>query len=969
MVMQMLFKENKISDLTGNIKELLHESRFFSKCYLYKNSLSNQHTQNKNQVINAQKITHIKSLDKLFKKIREFTHIHEPNKVIKDIEVKPYKKYDDNAPKISIFIFNNNTSHLKQLFNSIIKHTDYPNYELILINNGIESTLMESLKSISRNIPLKIYNQKNQNFSNIYSQIMKYVFGDYVLFLNSSVNVVDGWLNHLLDTAISHDDVGAVGSRIVYSKEVSNNQLYIKNDGTSFKEINTQIVPYDINYKKPYVPSKTSTKPVPALSHMLLVEKSKFNEVGGFSLEYDNGFEIEDLCLKLYEKGYVNYCNTDSILFYSVDESEKSPIQDLLDKREEKNRTFFVKKWNTFLKKELFIDKINKNNIFTNKPLKIAFVVSEKGKHANIADYFIGMGLARSLNNMGYETEFLSEKIDDIYNINEDIDVLISFLNRYDIDKIKTKNSLLIKIAWVINWFEWWVNKSYFESYDIVLVSNTEGIKYIEKNTGYKPILFPKATDTSMYNSKVESVKKYECDYCFAGNYWDDRERDLVNSLVPEDIPYDFNLYGNWWDKTKLKSFYKKRISYMNMPKVYASTKIVLDDATDFTDTSSSINTRVFDALAVGVLVISNGKEGIREFFGDKLPIYDSKESLEELLDFYISNPDRRKAKVEQLQSMVLKHHTYDIRANKLVEILLDYVKSTKILIKIPVTEEYDKRIWGDYHFAIHLQHEFNKKGYYCKLQKKINWDSVSDGLYDVVILLRGLYEYVPKIIHYNIMWNISHPDLVSVGEYDSYNQVYVASKYWTNALKNVLKTDVEELLQCTDTTLFHRQYTPEYDTQLLFVGNSRNVYRKVLHDLLPTEYDLNVYGDGWKGIVDDKYIIAEHIPNKQLYKAYSSTKVVLNDHWKDMREKGFISNRIFDAVACGTVVLSDNIYGIRDIFPENAVVLYDGEKDINNKIEEALKIGPINPSLVKEHTFKKRVDKIIDDYEKKCGK
>ena len=154
-----------------------------------------------------------------------------------------------------------------------------------------------------------------------------------------------------------------------------------------------------------------------------------------------------------------------------------------------------------------------------------------------------------------------------------------------------------------------------------------------------------------------------------------------------------------------------------------------------------------------------------------------------------------------------------------------------------------------------------------------------------------------------------------------------------------------------------------------MFVGNSRNVYRKVLHDLLPTEYDLNVYGDGWNGIVDDKYIIAEHIPNKQLYKAYSSTKVVLNDHWKDMREKGFISNRIFDAVACGTVVLSDNIYGIRDIFTENAVVLYDGEKDINNKIEEALKIGPINPSLVKEHTFKKRVDKIIDDYEKKCGK
>jgi spore maturation protein CgeB len=37
----------------------------------------------------------------------------------------------------------------------------------------------------------------------------------------------------------------------------------------------------------------------------------------------------------------------------------------------------------------------------------------------------------------------------------------------------------------------------------------------------------------------------------------------------------------------------------------------------------------------------------------------------------------------------------------------------------------------------------------------------------------------------------------------------------------------------------------------------------------------------------------------------------VLNDHWPDMRRLGFISNRVFDVLACEGFVLSDRVAGL----------------------------------------------------------
>ena len=107
------------------------------------------------------------------------------------------------------------------------------------------------------------------------------------------------------------------------------------------------------------------------------------------------------------------------------------------------------------------------------------------------------------------------------------------------------------------------------------------------------------------------------------------------------------------------------------MPKVYSSCKIVIDDANHVTKKWASVNSRVFDTLSSGRLVITNGTEGNNELFQGQIPEYHSEEDLNELINYYMKNPEKRNEKIKTLQQIVLNNHTYKHRADFLKEILL----------------------------------------------------------------------------------------------------------------------------------------------------------------------------------------------------------------------------------------------------------------------------------------------------------
>ncbi len=105
--------------------------------------------------------------------------------------------------------------------------------------------------------------------------------------------------------------------------------------------------------------------------------------------------------------------------------------------------------------------------------------------------------------------------------------------------------------------------------------------------------------------------------------------------------------------------------------------KIVVDDANHVTAPWGSVNSRVFDALASGAMIVSNGEIGIKELFGPalaqhglKLPLYTDGKDLVKILDYYLKNDDIRLRTTRVMKEVVYNSHTYRRRAIQLADLL-----------------------------------------------------------------------------------------------------------------------------------------------------------------------------------------------------------------------------------------------------------------------------------------------------------
>ena len=883
--------------------------------------------------------------------------------------------FDENSPLVSIIILNRNgINHLKRLFKCFKENIHYPSYELIVVDNDSCDESIQFLEGLKENLPLKIIkNNENKTFSQANNEAVEIASGEYILLLNNDVEPTYGWLNQMMQTALQSDDIGAVGARLVYpdcshSAHNKHNSFKLQHTGIGFKVENGFIKPYNLGSSDSFSSKDYMERERAAVTAAaLLVKKDKYIEVQGLDEGYNYGYEDVDLCLKLLKDGYRNVYCPKAVLFHYEFGTQETDEKSEVKERRLKNKELFIQKWNKWLKKEYFKDKLKNNKLFSEKSLKVALVVTEVGDNASAGDYFTALELGEGFKKLGWDISFLSRKgPGDWYDVDKDVDILISLLDAYDPRKIKGASEYLIKIAWARNWFSRWAENPALSTYDMVMASSETACNYIEENSGIKALLLPIATNTARFNPYIGFSEGYTCDYCFTGSYWND-PREIIEMLEPATLPYDFKLYGKNWDQLdKFKDYYNGFVNYFKLPEVYASTKIVIDDANRVTKEYGAVNSRVYDALASGALVLTNGVIGAQETFNGKLPSFSSKEELNELISYYLDNEDERLAKVKELQEMVFKDHTYQKRALRIKEILEDFLVKNKIAIKIPAPDWEGVQNWGDYHLALGLKKEFERKGCAVKLHVLKEWNK--DSHCDIVLVLRGLSRYVPQKQHLNIMWNISHPDKVSLDEYNQYDHVFIASEYWAHKINKLADVHVEPLLQCTDPELFYSDHSAEYNHDILFVGNSRKVFRKIIKDLLPTSYDLAVYGKNWEKFIDPKYIKGEHIPNSQLRKAYSSCKILLNDHWEDMREKGFVSNRLFDGFACGAFIISDKVKGAQDVFGE-ALVTYDTPEELKELIDNYLKNEKERnrkskngrSSVIKEYSYQNRAQHILE--------
>ncbi|GAA2141742.1 hypothetical protein GCM10009825_30590 [Arthrobacter humicola] len=238
--------------------------------------------------------------------------------------------------------------------------------------------------------------------------------------------------------------------------------------------------------------------------------------------------------------------------------------------------------------------------------------------------------------------------------------------------------------------------------------------------------------------------------------------------------------------------------------------------------------------------------------------------------------------------------------------------------IRYSSTGGQDGDRWGDTHYVGSLADSLRRLDRDVVGYRHGHNADRSQAFDDVNLVVRGLDKVNPIPGAVNVLWVISHPEDVTVDELRAFDLVYASSISWAAEMSLLSGREVKTLLQATDVARFQlpQALSENRWRPTTFVGaNTPNRERKVVADALRSGIDLRIIGHGWDNVLEPRMLEAVNIRNEDLGSFYRSSMRVLADHWPDMAEKGFIQNRIFDAVACGTPVVSDAVAGLNEVF------------------------------------------------------
>jgi hypothetical protein len=291
-----------------------------------------------------------------------------------------------------------------------------------------------------------------------------------------------------------------------------------------------------------------------------------------------------------------------------------------------------------------------------------------------------------------------------------------------------------------------------------------------------------------------------------------------------------------------------------------------------------------------------------------------------------------------------------------------------RIAITVGVPSRKIAHRWGDWHLATALGRSLEGRGHHVQVDTADHADDLVVRACDVHIVVRGLAPVRRTPGQRHVLWVISHPETITTQECDEADLVLVASERFAAELRGRTTTPVEVFQQATD----HRRFEPQpadarHAHRVAVVAKTRDFVRPIVADALAVGLRPAIYGSGWERFVDADLVVAQYVDNDELPLVYSSVGVLLNDHWETMRAWGFVSNRLFDALACGTPVVSDHLPDIATLFGD-AVTTYEQPDELAARVGEILsdpttareRAGRGRDTVLHAHTFDHRAHTLL---------
>jgi O-antigen biosynthesis protein len=876
-------------------------------------------------------------------------------------------------PAVSVIVpTRNGRHHLERLFEGLIEYTDYPHLEVVILDNASTDDSLAYLQGLQPPFPLRVIaSPQNLSFAVANARGVEQAGGELLLFLNNDVEAFErGWLKELV-CALDTEGVAAAGATLLHPEDLeeSSPPVLVQHRAIRFRWQDGIVKAFNSGDGEELWESPLGEElRAPAVTAAcMLIARDSFERVGGFGEGYRYGTEDVDLGLKLLLGGGESVGVGRALLIHRESSSQNRESRDFRRLNRLENRRLFLECWGPRVVREYRLARLRRDPFWSDgRGAHVAITLTSLDVRDGWGDWYSGHEIGDALEAQGWRVTYVQRKGDQWYELPHDLEYVLSLMDPFDLRRVPDH---VVTIAWIRNWTERWLQQPWFQRADVLLASSAGTAELIEGTTGRRTIRFPLAVNPARFHPQP-AQERYASDYVFTGNWWG-KDRDIQQALAPR-AQERVAIYGKDWEQVaELAPYACGELPYAELPAVYASAKLVLDDTQGPTLPYGALNARVFDALAAGTLPVTNCESGVRELFDEEFPVWSSRETLRSVLDELLGDERRRETLTRRYREVVLTKHTYANRAAQLREILAEHEQRLSFCLKIGAPNREAAERWGDLYYARSLADELRRRGHRSTIQTLDEWEHEEGLVYDVVVHLKGLSRYHPKPGQFNVLWSISHPDGLTGEECDGYDLVCVASRLFAEALRTRTRTPVEVLEQATDPWTMYPDSREKLAHELAYVANSRNVLRPIVRDLLPTDRDLAIWGSGWEGLIDTTRVVAEHMPNDELRHVYSSAGIVLNDHWDDMRVHGYISNRVYDALACGAVILSDEVPGIAERFGD-AVACFSSPAELGELVERLLadpherrRRGELGRELVLErHTFAHRVDELLAMFE-----
>jgi glycosyltransferase involved in cell wall biosynthesis len=191
---------------------------------------------------------------------------------------------------------------------SIITKTTYPNYEILIIDNGsVDIATLEYFNSLKADSRIRVVRDDQPfNYSALNNAASKLTHGEILGLINNDIEVISPeWLSEMVGIALQ-PGIGSVGARLWYP------DLTLQHGGVILG-LGASRVAGHAHHQLPkrhygYFGRASLTNSFSAVSAAcLVIQKAIYEEIGGMNeVDLPVSFNDVDFCLRLHEKGYRN---------------------------------------------------------------------------------------------------------------------------------------------------------------------------------------------------------------------------------------------------------------------------------------------------------------------------------------------------------------------------------------------------------------------------------------------------------------------------------------------------------------------------------------------------------------------------------------------------------------------------------------------------------------------------------------